>query len=146
MKIWVSPVWGWRSRPFAACGDVFQCADGGGAYGYDSSAFGAGAVEGFGCFGGERVAFAVELDFGEFFYAQRGEGAQAYVEGDFGDFYASCGDFGEDFRGEVEAGGGGGYGAFLVGEDGLVAFAVGVGVVALDVGRQGDVADLSRAA
>jgi hypothetical protein len=42
----------------------------------------------------------------------------------------------------VEACGGSGDGASLLGEDGLVAFAVGVGVVALDVGRERHVADL----
>ena len=51
--------------------------------------------------------------------------------------YAFLLEFGEDFGGEVEAGGGGGGAAGLLGEDGLVAVAVFGGIVAVDVGGSG---------
>ena len=44
-------------------GDVFERADGGGAYGYDSAIFVADSVEGLGGFRRKGVALAVELDF-----------------------------------------------------------------------------------
>ena len=93
------------------------------------------------------VAFAVQVDdvYLRFANAERREGAEADVEGDFGDLDAAGSDCVEDSRGEVQAGGGGGDGAALGGEDGLVAVAIGRGVWhilgTLDVGRQGHVAD-----
>jgi hypothetical protein len=72
---------------------------------------------------------------------QGGEGAEADVEGDAGYFDAVGGELCKSLGREVEAGGGRSYGAALFGEDGLVAIAVGGCVVAMDVGRQGNVAD-----
>jgi len=96
---------GFQRAALGGLGAVFQCADGGGAYGYDATAFGAGAVEGFGGGGGEGVAFAVEVDFVDPFDSERGEGAEAYVEGEFGDFDPSGGYFTEYSGGEVKASG-----------------------------------------
>ena len=67
--------------------------------------------------------------------------SQSYVERDFCGLDAAVAETGENLRGEVEAGGGSGYGSTLAGVDGLIAIAVGGGIVAGDVGRERDVAD-----
>ena len=82
----------------------------------------------------------VEVDVFEVFCANGLEGAEADVEGDGFDLDAVLFELGEDFGGEVEAGGGGGGGAGLLGEDGLVAVAVFGAVVAVDVGGERHVA------
>lgn len=115
---------------------AFDSADGGGA---DAEDVLGGSDAGFG-FGGDMEAFGVE------FSAFRGqahglEGPESDVEGDAVDLGAALAAGAEDFGGEVEAGGGCGDGARVLGEDGLVALAVRLGVGALDVGRQGDMAD-----
>jgi hypothetical protein len=104
-------------------------------------AFGCGAVDGLGGGGGERIALAVQADFVNSLHTQRGEGAQADVQRDAGDFDAASGERVEDLRSKVQACGGRGDGAAFAGEDRLVALAVGGSIVAADVGRQRDVAD-----
>ncbi len=66
---------------------------------------------------------------------------QSDVESDFCGFDAAVEETGENLRGEVEAGGGGGNRSALPGVDGLIAIAIGRGIGAVDVGRQRDVAD-----
>ena len=63
------------------------------------------------------------------------------MEGDGLDMYSVLFELGEDFGRKVKARSGGGGGAWFVGEDGLVAVAVLWVVVAVDVGREGHVAD-----
>lgn len=63
----------------------------------------------------------VEGEGFEVVFAEGLEGAEADVEGDFGDGGLNLG---EDFWSEVEAGGGSGGGTGVFGEDGLVAFFV----------------------
>jgi hypothetical protein len=74
--------------------------------------------------------------------ADRLEGAESHVEGDLRGFDATVVEAGQNFRSEVEAGGGGGDGSALTGVDGLIAVAVGGGISAGDVRRKRDVADL----
>ncbi len=150
MKILVSPVCGLECswpllQRLGDLGTVFEGVHGGGADGYDAAVFGAGAVEGFGLFLRGRCSVRGAGGFRR--HARRGSGAKvprptwrvilSYL-------YAACLAMVSrtDFGGEVEAGGRGGYGAAVMGEDGLIAFAVGLCVVSLDVGREGDVADL----
>ena len=92
-----------------------------------------------GFLGCDVVALGVEVRVFDALGVQRLEGAQADVQRDVGDVGAGAA-LVEDLRREVQAGGGGGDGAALAGEDGLVALAVGGAVAALDVGRQRDVA------
>jgi hypothetical protein len=66
------------------------------------------------------------------------------VEGEAGDLNTALLDGREHLRREVEAGGGGGDRAGVAAVDGLVALLVGVGVGAVDVGRQGHVADAAE--
>lgn len=74
--------------------------------------------------------------------ADRLESAEADFESDFSGFEAASGDALENFRGEVESRGGRGDGVSLPGVNGLIAVAVEGIVVALDVGRQRDVAEI----
>ena len=93
----------------------------------------------------ERVGLGVEADVARVFDAHGLEGAEADVQRDARDLDAALFELGEDFRGEVQAGGGRGGGASFTGVDSLVALAVfrrvGLGLVAVDVGRQRQVAD-----
>ena len=112
-------------------GDGFEGAHGGGADG--DSAGGVLNLGGGGC--GDIVLLVVHDVVFDAFGADGLEGADADVEGDEG-----MRDGGEDFGGEMQAGGGGGDGAFVGGEDGLIAFAVGGLLVTLHVMREGEVA------
>jgi hypothetical protein len=112
-------------------GDGFEGAHGGGADG--DSAGGALNLGGGG--GGDIVLLMVHDVVFDAFGADGLEGADADVEGDEG-----VRDGGEHFGGEMQAGGGGGDGAFVGGEDGLVAFAVEGLFVALHVVGEGEVA------
>ena len=121
-------------------GAVFEGADGGGSYGDDAAVFAESGVDGGGGFGREGVALAVEVNVFDAIHSDGRKGAEADVEGDVGDLDAAVGDGLEDFRREVQAGGGRGDRAGLAGVDGLVALAVFGSVFAVNVGRQGDVA------
>jgi hypothetical protein len=68
------------------------------------------------------------------------EGVEADMEGDGGPADALCAKLREETLGEVEAGGGGGSGAFGAGVDGLVA--LGVGWFLVDVGRERQLAEV----
>ncbi len=120
---------------------VFQSADDCGADGDDAPSFGGGAIDGVGGCDGERVALAMQADFVKPLDTQRGEGAEADVEGDAGDFDAASGESVEDLRSKVQAGGGCCDGASFAGVNGLVALAIGGLIVAADIGRQWHVAD-----
>lgn len=134
---------GVQRRAGGHAGAVLEGANGRGAGGDDAAAFAAGAVDGGGGVCGQGVGFGVETDVGEVLDADGLEGAEADVEGDVGDLDTVGADLLEDRGGEVEAGSGRGGGAVggFAGVDGLVAGAVGGGVGAVQVGRQGDVAE-----
>jgi hypothetical protein len=85
--------------------------------------------------------FAVEFDFVEPVNTERSEGAETNVERDAGDFDAASSESFKRLRGEVQASSGSGNGTWFAGEDGLVAVAILLGVVASDVGREGHVTD-----
>lgn len=87
-------------------GGRFEGADNGGSDGDDAAVLAAGADEGIGGFGGNGVAFAVEMDIGDALDAQRGEGAESDMEGDASDLDTELPDVFEHLRGEVETGGG----------------------------------------
>src|ERR1700722_1729501 len=89
---------------------------------------------------GDLIGFDVDFVIFEALGADRLKGAQADVESDFGDFDAAGPYALQDFGREVQTRGGRGHGASLPGVDGLKAFAIGGFVGALDVRRQGDVA------
>ncbi len=69
------------------------------------------------------------------------ESSQADVEGDFDGLDAAAADAVENFRGKMEAGGGGGYRSALLGVDGLIAFAIAGRIGARDIRREWNVAD-----
>ena len=69
------------------------------------------------------------------------ESSQADVEGDLDGLDAALADAVENFWGEMQAGGGGGYRSALLGIDGLVAFAIAGRIGARDIRRERDVAD-----
>src|ERR1700727_1257257 len=85
----------------------FQGADCGGSHGYDA----AGGAEGLGnfCrrFCGDRVKIGVKFVVFDYFGANGLESSEAHVEGDLGGFDAASFYSRENFRGEVESGGGG---------------------------------------
>jgi hypothetical protein len=83
----------------------------------------------------------VQLRLFDYRFVERLKGAQADMEGDKRLFGAGLAAAGQDFGGEVESGGRRGDGTVLAGIDGLVAIAVGGRIGALDVGREGDVAE-----
>ena len=120
---------------------MFECADGGGSYGDDAAVFAEGGVDGGGGFWREGVALAVEVDVFDAVYADGLEGAEADVECDVGGLDAALPEGFQNLWREVEAGGGRGDGAGLLGVDGLVALAVFWAVFAMDVGRERHVAD-----
>lgn len=113
----------------AVAAEVFEGAGDGGADSDDA----VGGID-FVCgLGAELEVFFVHAVFLEVIDGNRTEGADADVEGE-----EAVGMGGEELGGEVEAGGGGGDGAVLFGVDGLVAFAVGVFLLTIDVGREGE--------
>lgn len=120
---------------------MLEGADGGGSDGDDTAVFAEGGVDGGGGFGREGVALAVEVDVFDAVDADGLEGAESDVEGDVGGLDAALFEGFEYFGREVEASGGRGDGAGLLGVDGLVALAVFGAVFAMDVGRERDVAD-----
>lgn len=73
--------------------------------------------------------------------ADRLEGSQADMEGDFGGLDSALADAVEDFRGEMKACGRSGDRSALLGVDGLIAFAIAGRIRTGDVGRERDVAD-----
>ena len=95
-----------------------------------------------GGFRGDRVRLLMQPVILDALDAHGLKRAQADVQGEFGDLDATLLKAGEDFRGEVQSGRGGGDRAAFARIDGLVALVVGGAVGAVDVGRQGDVADL----
>ena len=121
---------------------VFESADRGGAYGNDTAGFAAGLTDLGGGFFGDRIGLGVQGVLFDFFDADRLEGAEADVKGDFRGFDAAVAETGERLRSEMETGGGGGDGPALAGVDGLVAVAITGGIGAGDVGRERDMADL----
>lgn len=84
---------------------------------------------------GEFVAFGVHVVITRVFGFDWAEGADADVESEEGVV-----DFGEHFRGEMQARGGRGDGSFFFGVDGLVAIAVCFIRLAFHVVREGEVA------
>jgi hypothetical protein len=120
---------------------VLQRAHHRGADGDNAAAFADGAIDGISGGRGERVTLTVKVNLINSLHAERRKGAEAYVECETRDFDATNSERIEDLRGEMEAGSGRRYRAPLAGEDGLVAFAIRRLVVAMDVGRQGYMAD-----
>ena len=123
----------------------FEGADGGGADGYYAAAGGFGVVDGVGGRFGDFIGLAVEFMVFDVFRADGLEGSEAHVEGDFSGFDSTGLDLLENFRSEVEAGGGSGYGSAGFGVDGLIAIAIGGIVGAGDVGWERDVAEAVEA-
>ncbi len=107
-------------------------------------ACGAGGVDAGGGLGGDVAAFGVDLVLADVVMAEREEGAGADVQRDGFALDVFRGQAGEEGGGEVEAGGGGGDGALVLGEDRLVVGGVGLGGAsgAGDVGGEGQGAGL----
>jgi hypothetical protein len=120
---------------------VFESADRGGAYRYDAAGFAAGLTDLRSGFFRNRIGLGVEGVLFDFLDADWLEGAEAEVESDFCGLDAAIVEAGQNFRSEVEAGGGGGDGSALAGVDGLVAVAIGGGIGAGNIRRKRDVAD-----
>ena len=120
---------------------MLQGANDRGADGDDAAALAKGAVERFGCRGGQGVALAVEMDVGDALDAERRECAQANVQGQARDLNTLGGDLVLEFGRKVQAGGGRGYGSAFARVNGLVALAIILLIAAVNVGRQRDVAD-----
>jgi len=126
-----------------AAGDGFEDPCGGGPDGDDAASLGFGVVDGLGGGCGEGEPFLVHAVVGDVVALDREEGAGADVEGEVGSLNPGVGELLEEFRGEMESGGGSGDGSGLAGVDGLVAMAIlggGRSLGAMDVGREGDFA------
>ncbi len=122
-----------------SAGDRFEDAGGGGTDGDDASAAGAGGVDEIGGGLGQGEPFDVHLVVSEEVDLDREERAGADVEGEVGGLDAGLVEGLDEFRGEVEAGGGSGDGSGVAGIDGLIPFLVEAGGRAggtLDIGRQ----------
>jgi hypothetical protein len=98
-------------------------------------------VDGGSCVGGDGIGFGMEFVILDAVDADRLEGSQADVQSDVNGLDAALADSGEGFRGEVKAGGRGGYRSRLLGIDGLIALAIAGRIGAGDVGWERDVAD-----
>ena len=118
---------------------VLEGADDGGAGGDDAPALGTSAGDGVGGGGREAEALGGEDVRGGVLGADGTEGSGADLQREEGTLDTGRVQPREEVGGEVEAGGGGSGAARIAGVDGLVA--VGVAVVVVDVGREGDGAD-----
>ena len=116
-------------------GHGFQCPDGGGADADDAAAAAADAVQRFGCLFGHLAELTVHHMLFRVFHLDRAEGAEPHMQQDRDNGDAFGFDPLQQLRGEMEAGGGSGGGAFLLRVYGLVT--VRVGELFVDIGRQG---------
>ena len=128
--------------PHLACGagtgSLLDEADGGRADADDTAAFLLGAGDGLSYLSRNDAILAVDDVVAGVFLGDGSEGVQPDVESVIETLDAAGGDITEEFRGEMEPGGGGGGAAGLAGIDGLVAF--GVGEFLMDIGGQGHLA------
>jgi len=102
---------------------------------------GDGPIDRFSRCGADGAAFMVKADLAHTLDAERSECAEADMEGDASIFYSFGGELCKKILREVQARSGGRDGTALAGKDGLIAVAVGAGVVTTDVGRQRHVSD-----
>lgn len=126
---------------FTLQGTVFQRSDSRRSCGGDAAPLSKRSVELLCCFGWQSVAFGVEMDVFDSFDAHRLKCSQADVQRDVGNADTAGADLAENLRREVQTGGGSGDGTSLAREYGLVALAIGVRILAVDIGRQRDVAN-----
>ena len=122
-----------KTPPCRYLGTVFEGTGRGGASRDDAAAFTESGVDGLCGRSGEGVVFGVKADVFELFRPNWLEGAKTNVESDGFDMDVVLFQLFEDLGGEVEAGCGGGGAAGFLGEDCLVAVAIGFAVVAVDV-------------
>lgn len=110
----------WGEGCGSAAGGGFERAQHGGADGDDAAAAGAGAGDGIEALRRDDERFRMHFVVGEVIGFDRGECAETDVESQRGDFDALVGEGGQELWGEMEAGGGSGDGAGVLGIDGLV--------------------------
>lgn len=122
------------------CG-VFECADRRRPDCYQAAILAPCPVDLFCGFRGDRIAFRMQFVLFDFFYANRLKGSQPDVECDFGGFDFALAEAHQNLRSEMKTGGGSGDRSALAGIDGLIAVAVGGGILAGNIGWEGDVAD-----
>src|SRR5579859_1702322 len=120
---------------------VLQRANHGGAHGDDASSLAHRAIEGFSRRRGKCVALAMQVDIGDALDAQRSKCTQTDVQG-----YARYLDslrieLIQHQRRKVQSGSGRGHRTALARIYGLVTLPVRFGIVAVNIGRQRDVAD-----
>src|ERR1700722_10069136 len=119
----------------ADAGTMLQRADGRGAGSDDPAAFEQCLTHLHGSFLGQRISFGVEVDLCDLRHPDRLERSQPNMERQVSDDHASGPDSLQDFRGEVEPGGGRGDGAALLRIDGLVTLTIHRLVIAANVWR-----------
>jgi len=90
---------------------------------------------------GDGIRFGMKFVILDAVDADRLEGSEADMEGDFGGLDSALAEAVEGFRGEMKAGGRGGCRSALLGVDGLIAVAIAGKIRAGDVGREWDVSD-----
>lgn len=118
--------------------EAFECAHRGGAYGDDPSRCRGQCDQGL---AGYRDILGVHRMAGNRVALHRFEGTGAHMQGEFeagNAFHLQCG---EDFGGEVQAGRGGGHGAFDARIDRLVGYFVALFAFPVEVGRNGQFAE-----
>jgi len=130
-----------KAALFGYLSAVLQCAGGRGSGSDDAALFAERLVDRLGGSRGQRVVLGVEVDIFDIFSADRLEGPKTDVECDGFDLNAVRTELIEDLRSEMKSRSRSRGRAGLVRKDCLIPFAIRLGIVAVDVGRQGHVAD-----
>lgn len=123
-------------------GSEFQRADRGGADGDDASRLATRLPDFLGGGFGDGVGLGVKTMLLDSFRTDRLKSSETHMERNLRGFNAAGADAGKNPGSEMETGGRRGDGSALAGVNSLVAFAVGGGIFAGDVGRKRDVSDL----
>jgi len=121
---------------------IFQGTNGGGSDRHDPAALLEGMIDGRGGFGRDGISLLVQAVILHALYADGLEGPQPDVEGEMSGLNASLPQVFQNFRSEMQAGGGSRDRATLPRIDGLIAFVVERSIGARHVGRQGHMAEL----
>ena len=127
---------------FAGFAPEFESARDGGADSDDAVAGGFGLFDGSDGFFWDVEPFGMHVVFFDFIAADWQEGAEADVEGEILNLDAFGLELGDEIFGHVEAGGRSGGGAVFFSPNGLVAFDVGLGGIAVHVRWKRNVAEL----
>jgi hypothetical protein len=120
---------------------MFEGSNRGGADSDDATRGAERLVDGIGCIGGDGVRLGMNRVIFDALDADGLESSQADVQGDLDRLDPTLADAVEDFRSEMQAGGGGRYRPARLRIDGLIAVAIAGRIGARDIRRERDVAD-----